>query len=348
MQAQTQNPIAVIGAGAWGTALAVLLAQKGHAIRLWEYNAEYAKVLETTRQNPKFLPGLSIPEQISITSVLDQAVADCSTLVMVVPSQVFRSVIKQIVACQAKPKILISASKGIECDTLCRMSEIVVQEFLPASDFCVLSGPSHAEEVSRGIPTSVVAASASRDTAGIVQELFMTESFRVYSSTDVAGVELGGSLKNIIAIAAGVVDGLGLGDNTKAALITRGLAEMSRLGIALQAQAETFAGLSGMGDLVVTCTSRHSRNRRVGEELGRGRKIDEILNEMEMVAEGVETTRSAKKLADAKQVEMPITTQMSRILFERLDPHIAVKALMQRSRKAENETREWSESEGSK
>jgi len=332
------SPIAVVGAGAWGTALALILEQKGLTIRLWEYFPEYAEVLAMTRENPKFLPGVRIPVSIQITSDIKTAVAGCQTIILAVPSQVLRSVTKQLVNSQVQPAIVVSAAKGIERGSLCRMSEIIAQEFGNGPDVCVLSGPSHAEEVSRRIPTSVVAASQNPETVRVVQELFMTEYFRVYSSSDVAGVELGGALKNVIAIAAGVVDGLGLGDNTKAALITRGLAEMSRLGRAFQAEPETFAGLSGIGDLVVTCTSKHSRNRRVGEELGRGRKLPDILASMEMVVEGVETTRSAERLAESKNVEMPITVQMSRILFAGLSPREAVKALMQRPRKAETET----------
>ncbi|MCD4813340.1 NAD(P)H-dependent glycerol-3-phosphate dehydrogenase [bacterium] len=333
-----QQTISVIGAGAWGTALAIILAQNNHAVRLWEFFPDYAAILNDRRENPKFLPGIKIPETIRITSDLEKAVQDSRIVVMAVPSQVLRTVIRKIAGYGMPLDTIITASKGIEQTTLMRMSEVVKQECGLCRECCVLSGPSHAEEVSRQIPTSVVAAAKDVATGTFIQTLFSTEHFRVYSSQDVVGVELGGALKNVIAIAAGIVDGLGLGDNTKAALMTRGLAEMGRLGRALQAKPETFAGLSGMGDLVVTCTSQHSRNRRVGEELGRGRTLEEILNSMEMVAEGVETTKSAKRLADQKNVEMPIITEVYKILFEVKSPRIAVKDLMQRPRKTEMET----------
>ncbi|MBN1595640.1 NAD(P)-dependent glycerol-3-phosphate dehydrogenase [candidate division FCPU426 bacterium] len=329
------QPLAVIGAGAWGTALAMILSQKGYAVRLWEYYPEYAQVLDTARENPKFLPGIVIPKSICISNDLAETVRNCRILVVAVPAQAVRSIVTRLADCQATPEIIVSASKGIEKSTLCRMSEIIRQIFGRLPGVVALSGPSHAEEVSRGVPTSVVAASESTLAAEQVQDIFMTDSFRIYSSADVAGVELGGALKNVIALAAGVSDGLGLGDNTKAALLTRGLAEMIRLGKALHADAETFAGLSGIGDLVVTCTSQHSRNRRVGEELGRGRPLSEVLMNMDMVAEGVETTRSTVQLAERESVEMPITYCMHRILFEGMTPLAAVTELMQRPRKAE-------------
>lgn len=329
------SPVAVIGAGAWGTALAILLSQNGRAVRLWEFYPEYAKVLASTRENPKFLPGVAIPDTIAITSDLRTATENSSIAVLAVPAQVLRSVIHPLAAGPAKPAVVITASKGIEQGSLARMSEIVQQDLGAATLVCALSGPSHAEEVGRGIPTSVVAAAKDPEVAQLAQTLFMTDRFRVYTSEDIIGVELAGALKNIIAIAAGVADGLGLGDNSKAALLTRGLAEMTRMGEACQARAATFYGLSGMGDLVVTCTSQHSRNRRVGEELGRGRRLADILNEMEMVAEGVETTRSVRQLARKHGVEMPITEQVYRILFDNATPQEALQTLMQRPRKAE-------------
>jgi glycerol-3-phosphate dehydrogenase (NAD(P)+) len=329
------KPIAVIGAGAWGTSLAMVLAQNGYAVRLWEYFPEYALHLQTTRDNTKFLPGVKIPESIVITSDLGQAAADCDDLILVCPSQALRSVVRRLKEQSCRPDRVVSASKGIEKNSLARMSEIIREEFGSGPQVCALSGPSHAEEVSRGLPCSIVAASPAAEAGAHVQKLFSTDRLRVYTSPDIIGVELGGSLKNVIALAAGVVDGLGLGDNTKAALLTRGLAEICRLGKAMGANPETFAGLSGMGDLVVTCTSRHSRNRRVGEELGRGRTLAEILSNMEMVAEGVDTSRSAKQLAERMGVDMPITFQVNRILFEGVSAAEALVALMQRPPKPE-------------
>jgi len=324
------RPIAVVGAGAWGTSLAMVLAQNGHGVHLWEYFPEYARHLQSARENTKFLPGVRIPETITITSDLAEAVQGCPDVVMVSPSQSLRSVIRRMVELGCRPERVVTASKGIERNTLARMSEVVRQEFGPGPSLCALSGPSHAEEVSRGLPCSIVAASPEAATAAHVQKLFSTDRLRVYTSPDIVGVELGGSLKNVIALAAGVVDGLGLGDNAKAALLTRGLAEICRLGVALGANPETFAGLSGMGDLVVTCCSRHSRNRGVGEKLGQGQTLDEILGHMEMVAEGVETARSARSLAEKVGIELPITVQVNRILFEGVSPAEALVALMQR------------------
>jgi glycerol-3-phosphate dehydrogenase (NAD(P)+) len=330
-------PVAVIGAGAWGTTLAMILQRRGLRVRLWEFFPDYARVLNLTRENPKFLPGVQIAEDIEITSDLSQAVEGCRALVMVVPSQRTRSVAKRLVESGFKPEMVVSASKGIEQNSLLRMSEVLAAEFGEGVQLCAFSGPSHAEEVSRNLPCSLVAASTSPEAARRVQDWFMGPSVRVYTSQDIAGVELGGSVKNVIALASGVVDGLGLGDNAKAALVTRGLAEMMRLGKAMGARPETFAGLSGLGDLMVTCMSQHSRNRRVGEELGRGRRLKEILATMEMVAEGVDTSRSALMLAKKQGVEMPITEQMNRVLFEDARPADALAELMQRARKEERD-----------
>lgn len=328
-------PVAVIGAGAWGTALALVLARKGIAVKLFEYFPDYAVELQQTRENHKFLPGVKIPENIMITNDLKEAILPESIVVLVVPSQALRSVMKKISHANLAPKAIISAAKGVEENSLARMSEIIEEEFEGHCDIGVLSGPSHAEEVARQLPCTVVAASHHEAVSKEVQNLFTDDYFRVYTSSDVVGVELGGSLKNVIALAAGVLDGLQLGDNAKAALLTRGLAEITRLGVACGAKPETFAGLSGMGDLVVTCTSRHSRNRRVGEELGRGRKLQEILDEMEMVAEGVKTTRSAYALGKRFQVELPIINEVYQILFEDKSPESAVRLLMQRPNKSE-------------
>lgn len=330
MTRSAPSGVAVIGAGAWGTALALILASRGQAVRLWEFFPEYAQLLKTRRENPKFLPGIVIPETIEITSDLEAAVSGCATWVFATPAQRLRSVLQRLRTLHPRPELIVTAAKGIETHTLARMSEIVRAELGPGPQVVTLSGPSHAEEVGRCQPSTVVAASDSLEAAQAVQSLFMTERFRVYVSTDQVGVELGGALKNVIALAAGIVDGLGLGDNTKAALQTRGLAEIARLGRAAGAHPQTFAGLSGMGDLIVTCNSRHSRNRRVGEALGRGETLDAVLARMEMVAEGVETARSARQLALRLGVEMPIVEQVNRVLFEQVPAAEALKALMQR------------------
>lgn len=332
------SPIAVIGAGAWGTTLAMILQRRGLQVRLWEFFPEYARVLDLTRENPKFLPGVQIPVGIEITADLKHAVEGCRALLLAVPSQRMRGVAHRLVEYGCHPELVVSASKGIEQNSLLCMSEVLASEFGAGLEVCALSGPSHAEEVSRNLPCSLVAGSSSPEAARRVQDWFMGPSVRVYTSQDIIGVELGGSLKNIIALASGVVDGLGLGDNAKAALVTRGLAEIVRLGKVLGAKAETFSGLSGLGDLVVTCMSQHSRNRRVGEELGRGRRLADILATMEMVAEGVETSRSAFMLARRENVEMPITAQMNRVLFEDVRPADALAQLMQRTRKEERDS----------
>lgn len=330
--------VAVIGAGAWGTTMSLILSRKGRPVHLWEYFPDYARQLAETRENPKFLPGVHIPENIMISADIEKTAADCREIVMAVPSQKLRASAKRLARAGVRPLRVITASKGIERGSLARMSEVVRQEFGQGTEVCALSGPSHAEEVSRSMPCSLVAASENKETAQAVQELFSTDSLRIYTSPDIVGVELGGALKNVIALAVGMVDGLGLGDNSKAALMTRGLAEIGRLGESLGANIETFAGLSGIGDLIVTCTSRYSRNRRVGEAIGRGLRLDEILKEMEMVAEGVETARSAKQLGERMKVDLPITLQVNRILFEEIPPLEAVQNLMRRPRKAELES----------
>lgn len=327
--------VAVIGAGAWGTALALVLAKNNSAVNLWEYFPDYAQELATSRENRKFLPGIPIPDQVMITNDLATAIKGCDIVVLVVPSQSLRSVVEKIKATEQLPRIMVTASKGVEKNSLARMSEIIANEFSGRVELGVLSGPSHAEEVARQLPCTVVAAAKQKVIAEEIQDVFTNEHFRVYTSTDLVGVELGGALKNVIALAAGVVDGLRLGDNAKAALLTRGLAEVSRLGVAAGARAETFAGLSGMGDLVVTCTSQHSRNRRVGELLGQGQQLEDILINMEMVAEGVETTRSAYQLGKRFKVELPIINEMYQILFEKKSAKSAVQLLMQRPNKAE-------------
>lgn len=330
--------IAVLGAGAWGTTLAIVLHNNGHKVTLWEYREEYVSVMRQKQENITFLPGVPLPPGLFITHDLDEACADKAMIVLAVPTQFLRGVISQIHPSAVKNAIFVSVSKGIEVNTNLTISQIL-HDVLPeisASQVSVLSGPSHAEEVSRGIPTAVVAASRDEETSKLVQRAFMASYFRVYSSQDIVGVELGGSFKNVIAVGAGIIDGIGYGDNTKAAIMTRGVAEISRLGIALGANPATFAGLSGMGDLIVTCMSRHSRNRYVGEKIGKGMKLKEVLQGMSAVAEGVATSKSASDLARLHNVEAPITFEVYRILFEDKDPVQATAELMTREMKVEH------------
>lgn len=329
--------ITVLGAGGWGTTLAVLLFNNRHDITLWEYKKDYVDVLNLKRENPLYLPGIKIPSEIKITHDLEESAFKKDVIVLAVPSQFLRGVIKDIMYSNIKDSILVSVAKGIEIKSLMTMSQML-KEVFPSIDegqIGALSGPSHAEEVSRKIPTAVVAASKNHDTSKAIQSAFMTSYFRVYSSTDILGVELGGAFKNVIAIGAGIIDGAKFGDNTKAAIMTRGVAEIARLGTALGASAETFSGLSGMGDLIVTCMSRHSRNRYVGEQVGAGKKLKEVLASMDMVAEGVETSRSASQLSKKLNVETPITNEVYKILFEDKDPVEATNDLMTRDMKME-------------
>jgi len=283
--------ISVLGAGGWGTTLAILLHYNGHNVTLWEYKKSYARHLLKKRINTDYLPGIKIPKEILITPDIEESTEDKNLIVMAVPSQFLRGVVNKIEFHQIKNSIFVSVSKGIENKSLMTMSQMLKNVFphVDKNQIGVISGPSHAEEVSKRIPTAVVAASSDLETSKTIQAAFMNSYFRVYASTDILGVELGGAFKNIIAIGAGIIDGAGFGDNTKAAIMTRGVTEISRLGLAMGAQPETFAGLSGMGDLIVTCMSRHSRNRFVGEQIGKGKKLKQILNSMEQVAEGVET-----------------------------------------------------------
>lgn len=329
--------ISVLGAGGWGTTLGILLHYNGHQVTLWEYKKNYVKELIKNRVNSIYLPGINIPPEILITHNLEESVHQKNLIVLAVPSQFLRSVIEQISYHDIKNSILLSVAKGIENKHLMTMSQMLkdVHTHLSDNQIAVLSGPSHAEEVSRRIPTAVVAASIDHDTSKSIQAAFMNSYFRVYSSIDMLGVELGGAFKNVIAIGAGIIDGAGFGDNTKAAIMTRGVAEISRLGLAMGAKPETFAGLSGMGDLIVTCMSKHSRNRYVGEQIGKGKTLKEVLKSMEMVAEGVETSRSASKLAKKNNVEVPITTEVYKILFEDKDPVKATTDLMTRDMKTE-------------
>lgn len=329
--------ISVLGAGGWGTTLAILLHNNGHDVSLWEYKRYYSRVLDKTRKNKKYLPGIKIPFEIKISSNLEESSENKNMIVLAVPSQYLRSVVKNINFSSIKNSILVSVAKGIENKSMMTMSQMLKDVFpnLDENQIGVLSGPSHAEEVSRKIPTAVVAASSEEEISKTIQAAFITGYFRVYSSTDIIGVELGGAFKNVIAIGAGLVDGVKFGDNTKAAIMTRGIAEISRLGEAMGALPETFAGLSGMGDLIVTCMSRHSRNRYVGEQIGSGKSLKQVLKSMQMIAEGVETSRSVTQLSKKHKIETPIADEVYKILFEDKDPVKATTDLMTRDMKME-------------
>ena len=329
--------IAVIGAGSWGTTLGNLLAKKGHEVRLWSYEEDVTEAIRSEGRNAVYLPEIELSENLVGTSDMAEAVAGAGVVLSVSPSQHVRAVMGQAADAIDPDALLVSASKGIETRSLETMAE-VLEDALPhmkAREFCFLSGPSFAAEVAREHPTAVTVASRDTDAAERAQHLFQTEYFRVYTSDDVTGVELGGALKNVMALAAGMVAGLGFGHNTMAALITRGLVELTRLALAMGASERTLAGLSGMGDLILTCTGDLSRNRTVGVELGKGRSLDEILSSMRMVAEGVETTRATRELAQREKIEMPIVAQVHAVLFEGRDPGDAVRELMQRDPKPE-------------
>lgn len=330
--------ISVIGAGGWGTALSIILQNNGHYVTLWEYKRSYAKSLSKSRVNKVYLPGIKLPKEIHITHDLDEAVEGMHMIVLAIPSQYLRGVLQKLKKVDFTDKILVSVAKGIETETLFTVSLIIkdVIKNISDSNIGVLSGPSHAEEVAKKIPTAVVAASKSFETAEQIQAAFMTSYFRVYSSTDIIGVELGGALKNVIAIGAGIIDGAKFGDNTKAAIMTRGVAEISRLGIELGARPETFSGLSGMGDVIVTCMSKHSRNRYVGEQIGKGIKLKDVLKSMNMVAEGVATAKSARELALQAKVETPIIEAVYKTLYENRDPQKMTFELMNRDMKSEH------------
>ena len=330
--------IAVLGAGSWGTTLAIVLAENAHAVRLWEFLPEQAEALSRDRENKRFLPGVPIPDGIVVTNDIAAALDGAAVGVFVVPSHTVRAVAGQVKASGrlSGDALVVNAAKGIEEGTVARMSEVLEASLeTEAARILTLAGPSHAEEVSRRIPTSVVVAGIDAQHCRRVQEVFARPYFRVYTNDDVVGVEIGVALKNPIAIAAGVIDGLDYGDNTKAALVTRGLAEIARLGEAMGASRETFSGLAGVGDLVVTCLSRHSRNRYVGEQIGRGKSLDQVLAGMVMVAEGVRTTRAAVALGRRFGVELPIIEMVHQVLFEGRDAREALTALMTRPLRSE-------------
>ncbi len=324
----------VIGAGGWGTTLANLLSYQFDVL-LWAHEKEVAEEINSFHINSNFLPGITLNSNLKSTNSLSKF-KHYDFIVNAVPTQYIRPIYSKLTDIDFSNKILINTSKGIEQNTTYRISQIFSEiTNLPEDNFVVLSGPSHAEEVSRKIPTTVVAASSDISKAKLCQEMFSTPEFRVYTSNDVVGTEIGGALKNVLAIASGIIDGLGYGDNTKAALITRGLAEIVRLGVACGAHPWTFSGLSGLGDLFVTCNSKHSRNRLVGELIGKGKSLTEITSSMKMVAEGVATTISAIKLGERHSVELPITQQVYRILFDNLSPKEAINELMTRESKHE-------------
>ena len=331
--------IAVIGAGGWGTALSVHLARLGHGVRLWAREAEVVAQIRGERVNGTFLPGIRLPESISACESLDEAVAGMALVVVVTPSHGTRAVLRAAAPSLHPSAVIVSATKGLEVDTLLRATEVIRQEAGPSHPVVALSGPTFAREVALELPTAVCAASVDRAAAELVQLEFRGRSFRLYTTDDVVGVEIGAALKNVIAIAAGVVEGLGLGHNAMAGLITRGLAEISRLAHALGGRRETLAGLTGLGDLVLTCTGDLSRNRQFGIELGRGRSASDILGTMQMVAEGVKTTGAALALGARYGVELPIAAQMAEVIAGRTDPRAATEALMLRPQRVEADGR---------
>lgn len=326
--------IAVIGSGSWGTAIAVMLSSRGHDVYLWSWIQEETDRLARDRENKEFLPNIKFPDTIYCTHDMRECTENAELIITAAPSPATRTTAKQLAPFVAEGQKIVNISKGLEAGTLLRLSEVYAEE-IPQAVISVMSGPSHAEEVSRGLPTTNVVASDSIETAKTIQDIFMGDMFRVYTSTDIAGVELGGALKNVIALCAGISDGLGYGDNTKAALMTRGLAEIARLGTAMGAKQETFMGLSGVGDLIVTCTSMHSRNRRAGILLGEGKTLQETLDAVHMVVEGVNTATAAYELAEKYNVTMPIVTEAYNILFNGTNAREAVLNLMTREKREE-------------
>jgi glycerol-3-phosphate dehydrogenase (NAD(P)+) len=331
------NRIAILGAGGWGTALSIILARNCEEVRLWVYEPDLCARMQNSRVNDLYLPGSFLPPAVSPTNDVCEALSGADVVITAVPSEYLRGILRQIAPLAQPELVFVSATKGLESRTHLRMTEVMMETLLPrfSPQLAVLSGPTFAREVAHGAPAAVVIASEDEDLARRLQLRFANSSFRFYTNTDVIGVEMGGALKNVIAIAAGVSEGLGLGSNALAAIVTRGLAEITRLACACGARRETLAGLSGLGDLVLTCTGALSRNHRVGVDLGRGRKLEEILQSMHMVAEGINTTAAARDLARQKGIEMAITEQMYAVLFEGLSPRDAVRGLMERELKAE-------------
>lgn len=332
--------VTVLGAGSWGTALALLLNNNGNEVTIWSVLPDEIEMLKAEHENKRCLPGVLIPESICFTADTQKALADRDVLVMAVASPYTRSTAHVIRDFVSDGQMIVNVAKGIEETTLMTLTEVIEDE-IPQADVAVLSGPSHAEEVGRGIPTSCVVGAKSQETAEFLQNIFMSEVFRVYTSPDITGIELGGALKNVIALAAGIADGIGYGDNTKAALITRGIYEISKLGMAMGGKAETFTGLTGIGDLIVTCASMHSRNRRAGILIGQGKSYEEAMKEVNMVVEGVYAAKAAIKLAEKYQVDMPIVEQVNQVLFAGKKPEDAVRELMLRDRKIESQNHDW-------
>lgn len=334
--------VSVLGAGSWGTALAVLLHNNGHEVVLWSARGLEIDTLRNKRENISKLPGVKLPETLMITTDLELALSESDVAVLAVPSPYIRETCQRMLPFLKEGQILVNVAKGVEEKTLMTLGQVIEQE-LPGADVCVLSGPSHAEEVGRGIPTTCVVSAKRRKTAEYLQGIFMSPVFRVYTTPDFLGVELGAALKNVIALAAGAADGLGYGDNTKAALITRGIAEISRLGVKMGAYSETFYGLSGMGDLIVTCASVHGRNRKAGYLIGKGYSVKEAMDEVKMIVEGVYSAKAAKGLAEKFDVEMPIVEEVNKVLFEGKNAAEAVKELMIRDKKVEAPMLPWEE-----
>ena len=330
----------VLGAGSWGTALSLLLHKNGHQVKLWSALENEVKMLNEKREQESKLPGVRIPEEVEITTDLEGCLRDVDVAVLAVPSPFTRSTAKQMAPFVKEGQIIVNVAKGVEEDTLMTLSDIISEE-IPVANVCVLSGPSHAEEVGRGLPTTCVVSAAKRETAEYLQGIFMSPVFRVYTTPDILGVELGGALKNVIALAAGTADGLGYGDNTKAALITRGIAEIARLGTKMGASQETFYGLSGMGDLIVTCASVHSRNRKAGYLMGKGYTMQQAMDEVKMVVEGVYSAKAARSLAEKYDVDMPIIMEVNKVLFEDKPAADAVRDLMIRDKKVETPMLPW-------
>lgn len=331
-----KKTIGIVGAGSWGTALAVLLANNGHDVTVWSYNSSEVLELSHSFENKRKLPGVIIPSSVSFTDDVAFAVKNKDVVITVVPSIHIKNTAKLIAPYISEEQVIVNASKGIDSKTLMTISEQIQTE-IPNVQVAVLSGPSHAEEVGKGLPTTCVIGAENESVAKALQEIFMSDVFRVYTSTDIVGIEVGASLKNVIALAAGIADGLGYGDNTKAALITRGIAEITRLGIKMGGKPETFAGLAGIGDLIVTCASQHSRNRRAGVLIGQGYSAEDAMKEVNMVVEGVYSARAALALARKYGESMPIVEQINEVLFNNKNPEVAVKELMVRDCRPEHQ-----------
>ena len=331
-----------MGAGSWGTAISWLLTNNGHEVTVWSIDAKEVEMLDREREHKSKLPGVKLQDSIRFTNEIREGIEGKDFVVLAVPSPFTRSTAQRMCPYVKEGQILVNVAKGIEEKTLMTLSEQIEEE-VPQADVAVLSGPSHAEEVGKGLPTTCVVGAKTRETAEYLQKAFMSEVFRVYTSPDIKGIELGGSLKNVIALAAGIADGLGYGDNTKAALITRGIAEIARLGVKMGGKIETFTGLTGIGDLIVTCASVHSRNRKAGYLIGQGRTMQEAMDEVKMVVEGVYSAKAAKQLAGQYRISMPIVEQVNQVLFEGKSPAEAVKELMLRDRKEEHSALPWGE-----